>query len=100
MRHFTCSIWEEAPRRIQLRDTILPAGVGISPPMMSWIKRNSTRRFLWSAGIVRPMKPLATRHSDENSAGVRSFLLGKRSIMMFPLSLLICLDATNFRPAW
>ena len=59
-----------------IRATIMPAGVGISPPIASRIKPSCTRRVRCAEGIVRVINPLATKHSDEYSATVKSDLLG------------------------
>ena len=55
---------------------MMPAGVGINPPILSWIRPSSTSRVRCADGIVRVMNPVATKRSDEYSAAVKSDLLG------------------------
>ena len=61
-----------------MRATILPAGVGMSPPIASCMRPNSTSRILLTAGIVRLLRKLRATisRSDENSNGVKSDFLG------------------------
>ena len=54
----------------------MPAGVIMSPPIACWIRPSSTRRVRCAGEIARLMNPLATRHSDECSAKVKSALVG------------------------
>ncbi len=68
---------------VYIRATIFPAGVGMRPPIASWMRPSSKSRILRAAGTVPLLRKLraTTSRSDACSPGVKSDAVGIRCIL-------------------